>query len=56
MAAGGILEQEGYIHASNVMVVDPGTGEASRVGVEEREGRRARVFRKSGEDVPEPQS
>ena len=56
MATGGILEQEGYIHASNVMVVDPGTGSASRIGVEEREGRRTRVFRKSGEPVPDPQN
>ena len=56
MATGGILEQEGYIHASNVMVVDPGTGEASRIGIEEQDGRRARVFRKSGDAVPDPQT
>ena len=28
---GGILEREGYIHRSNVMLVDPGTGKPSRV-------------------------
>ncbi len=56
MASGGILEQEGYIHASNAMVVDPGTSQPSRIRVEEREGRRVRVFAKSGDDVPEPQA
>lgn len=54
MRSGGILEQEGYIHASNVMLVD---GSApSRVGVEEKDGRRIRVFKKSGDPVPEPAS
>ena len=29
---GGILQKEGAIHASNVMVIDPKTNEATRVG------------------------
>ena len=56
MTAGGILEQEGYIHASNVMLVDPGTSQPSRVRVENRDGRRVRVFAKSGDAIPDPQS
>jgi large subunit ribosomal protein L24 len=52
--AGGIIEQEGYIHASNVRLVDPETGKPSRVRFEERDGARVRVFVKSGEAVPEP--
>ena len=52
--SGGIVEQEGYVHASNVMLVDPKDQKPSRVRVEEREGRRVRVAVRSGEVVPEP--
>ena len=55
MSGGGILEQEGYLNTSNVMLVDPGTSQPSRVRVEERDGRRVRVFAKSGDVVPETQ-
>lgn len=51
---GGILEQEGYVDASNVMLVDPSDQKPSRVRVELRDGRRVRVFVRSGEPVPEP--
>ena len=50
---GGIIEQEGFIDASNVMLVDPKDNRPSRVRVEEREGQRVRVFVKSGDPVPE---
>ena len=50
---GGIIEQEGFIHASNVMLVDPQDNRPSRVRVEERDGKRVRVFVKSGDPVPE---
>jgi large subunit ribosomal protein L24 len=50
---GGIIEQEGFIDASNVMLVDPKDNRPSRVRVEERDGRRIRVFVKSGDPVPE---
>ena len=50
---GGIIEQEGFIDASNVMLVDPKDNRPSRVRVEEREGRRVRVFVKSGDPVPD---
>ena len=52
--AGGIIEQEGYINPSNVMLVDPSDNKPSRTGVREEDGRRIRVFAKSGEAVPEP--
>ena len=46
---GGVIEREGPIHVSNVMLVDPNTGEATRVGVRvEADGRRVRVARKTG--------
>ena len=56
MTGGGILEQEGYISSSNVMVVDPASSSPSRVRVEARDGRRVRVFAKSGDEVPEPEA
>ncbi|MEN8162469.1 MAG: 50S ribosomal protein L24 [Myxococcota bacterium] len=52
--SGGIIDQEGFIHASNVRLVDPKSGKPSRVRFETRDGSRVRVFVKSGEPVPEP--
>ncbi|MDJ0853278.1 MAG: 50S ribosomal protein L24 [Myxococcota bacterium] len=51
---GGIIEQEGFIDASNVMLVDPTTNKPSRTRVRVDGDRRVRVFAKSGEEVPEP--
>jgi large subunit ribosomal protein L24 len=50
---GGIVEQEGYVDASNVMLVD-GSGKPSRIRIETREGRRVRVFATTGSPVPDP--
>ena len=52
---GGIVEQEGYVDLSIVMLVDARAARPSRVRVETRDGRRVRVFARSGELVPEPQ-
>ncbi len=52
--AGGIIEQEGYINSSNVMLVDPSNNKPSRTRIREEDGRRIRVFAKSGEAAPEP--
>jgi large subunit ribosomal protein L24 len=54
--AGGIVEQEGAIDASNVMLVDTGAGGPSRVRIQRDGDRRVRVFAKSGETVPDPTS
>ena len=52
---GGILETEGFIHASNVMLVDSESGAPSRVRFQrDDDGRGVRVFAKSGARVPEP--
>ena len=51
---GGIVEQEGYLSASNVMLVNPADNKPSRFRVEERDGRRVRVFVRDGEPVPDP--
>ena len=50
---GGIIEREGFIHISNVMLVDPKTGKPGRVRFEERDGKKVRVFKKSGEVAAE---
>lgn len=47
---GGIVEKEGPINASNVMLVCPTTGRPTRIGKEIlSDGSRARVSKKSGE-------
>ena len=53
MRSGGIVEQEGYLDVSSVMLVDPTSHAPSRVRIENREGKRVRVFAKSGAAVPE---
>lgn len=51
---GGIVEQEGFIHLSNVMLVDPVDNQPSRLRVGEEDGKRVRVFARSGNRVPDP--
>lgn len=46
---GGIVEMEAPIHASNVMVIDPSNGEATRVGYKVVDGKKVRVSKKTGE-------
>ena len=50
---GGIVEFEAPIHASNVMLLDPKSGEPTRVrsGVN-AEGKRERIAVKSGQAIP----
>ncbi|QGS67804.1 50S ribosomal protein L24 [Oceanobacillus sp. 143] len=40
---GGILELEAPIHVSNVMPIDPKSGEPTRVGYEVRDGKKVRI-------------
>jgi large subunit ribosomal protein L24 len=48
---GGIVEAEGPIHVSNVMLLDPQTGDPTRVAVKREGGRRVRVAKKSGTEI-----
>jgi large subunit ribosomal protein L24 len=49
---GGIVEREAAIHLSNVMLVDPDTNEATRVGKKVlSDGTRVRISRKSGQAI-----
>ena len=45
---GGVIEREGPIHVSNVMLIDPKDDKPTRVGVERENGKRYRVARRSG--------
>jgi large subunit ribosomal protein L24 len=45
---GGVIEREGPIHVSNVMLVDPQDGKPTRAGIEIEDGRRLRVSKRSG--------
>ena len=50
---GGIITFEGPIHISNVMLIEPATGDASRVRMRvERDGLKERIAVKSGNPVP----
>jgi large subunit ribosomal protein L24 len=46
-ALGGVIEQEGPIHVSNVMLLDA-KGRPTRVGIEREGGQRVRIARTSG--------
>lgn len=48
---GGVVESEGPIHISNVMLVDPDSGEPTRVGIKREGGRRVRVAKRSGAEI-----
>ncbi|KFZ30105.1 50S ribosomal protein L24 [Pseudidiomarina salinarum] len=43
--AGGIIEQEAPVHASNLAVYNPETGKADRVGFRIEDGKKVRVFK-----------
>ena len=48
---GRIERKEAPLHASKVALVDPKSGKATRVRIEERDGKRVRVAVKSGEVI-----
>ncbi len=45
---GGVIEKEGPIHASNVMLIDPKDDKPTRIGIETEDGKRYRIARRSG--------
>ncbi|RRN77873.1 50S ribosomal protein L24 [Pseudoxanthomonas sp. SGD-10] len=49
---GGIIKKEAPIHISNLMLVDPKSGNPTRVGrVKNSEGKLVRIAKKSGEEI-----
>jgi large subunit ribosomal protein L24 len=47
-AQAGVIEKEGPIHISNVMLIDPKDKKPTRVGISREGGNRARVAKRSG--------
>lgn len=50
---GGIVQQEAAIHVSNLMLIEPASGNPTRVGrkVDEKTSKLVRVSKKSGEVI-----
>lgn len=48
---GGIVTKEAPIHVSNVMPLDPKTGEPTRVGYKVEDGKKVRIAKKSGQSL-----
>jgi large subunit ribosomal protein L24 len=48
---GGVVEKEGPIHISNVMLLDPQDNKPTRVGIVRENGQRFRVARRTGNKV-----
>ena len=50
-APGGIITKEAQINVSNVALLDPKSGKATKVGYKEVDGKKVRFARKSGEVI-----
>jgi large subunit ribosomal protein L24 len=51
----GIIEMEAPIHVSNVMLIDPKSGEPTRVRMRiDEDGTKERIAVKSGDAIPKP--
>ncbi|MBE6454955.1 MAG: 50S ribosomal protein L24 [Alphaproteobacteria bacterium] len=50
-SAGGIISKEAPIHVSNVALIDPKDGKATRVGFKVENGQKVRVSKRSGEVI-----
>jgi len=49
---GGIVKQEAPIHISNLSLIDPKSGKATRIAIKRKEdGTKVRIAKKSGEEI-----
>jgi len=49
---GGIVKQEAPIHISNLSLIDPKSGKATRIAIKINEdGKKVRIAKKSGEEI-----
>jgi large subunit ribosomal protein L24 len=48
---GGIIKKEAPINVSNISLVDPKSGKATRVGYKFEDGKKVRYSKKSGEEI-----
>jgi large subunit ribosomal protein L24 len=49
--AGGFIEIEASVHLSNVMILDPKSGNPTRVGLKIEDGKKVRFAKKSGKNL-----
>ena len=45
---GGIVNKEAPLHISNVSLIDPDSGKATRIGYEVKDGKKIRIARRAG--------
>jgi large subunit ribosomal protein L24 len=48
---GGVVEKEGPIHVSNVMLLDPTDNKPTRIGITREDGKRFRVSKRTGNRI-----
>jgi large subunit ribosomal protein L24 len=48
---GGIIDKEGPIHVSKVMLLDPKDNKPTRVGVRVKDGKRVRIAKRTGSEL-----
>ena len=48
---GGIIKQEASVHISNLNLIDPKSGKATRGGYRVQDGKKVRYAKKSGEEI-----
>ena len=48
---GGIITQEASVHLSNLQLVDPKSGEGTRIGRKDVDGKLIRYAKKSGQEI-----
>lgn len=48
---GGIIKQEGSVHISNLNLIDPKSGKATRIGYKMDGDKKVRYAKKSGEEI-----
>lgn len=48
---GGLIKIEAPIHVSNVSLIDPVSGKATRISVQRVDGKKVRIAKKSGKEI-----
>ena len=48
---GGLIKIEAPIHVSNVSLIDPASGKATRIAIKREDGKKVRIAKKSGKEI-----
>ncbi len=48
---GGLIKKEAPIHISNLSLIDPKTGAATRIAIRREDGKGVRIAKKSGQEI-----